>query len=65
MAKKQLNVIIKSLPLSRGWNKELAAEQGVSANQVTNAVVHGLVGDVSERIRVRFKELHPECCENA
>jgi hypothetical protein len=62
MAKKQLNVTIKSLPINRGWNKEMANELAVSPNQITNAVIHGSGGDVSERIRARFKVLYPECC---
>lgn len=61
MAKKQLNVKIKSLPINRGWNKELASELGVVPNQVSNAIIHGSGGEVSDRIRARFAELYPEC----
>lgn len=62
MAKKELNVEITSLPINRGWNKKLADELGVHPNQVSTAVIHGSSGEVSDRIRVRFKELYPECC---
>ncbi len=65
MAKKQLNVNVISLPLARGWNKSLAVELGVHPNQVSTAVQNGASGEVSDRIRKRFKELHPECCEKS
>jgi len=62
MTKKALNVNVISQPLEKGWNKNLAELLDKSPNQVTSAILHGLPGEVSDMIRLKFKELYPHCC---
>ena len=59
--KRRKDIRIRVLPLANNWASVLAADLGVHANSVTNAIRKHLAGPTSLRIRDRFCELWPEC----